>query len=211
MLENLLIGLPGERPGGLALTVLYAITSGVAALVLGFAYAAIGVALPRASLPLQAANALLRGVPLLLLALLFAQAGSLTVGVAGFFALLLYSFSHVSEALRSFLATYPGSLMEQARIMGLGPVREWLGLRFPWTLRRAWGAIGTHWVSLLKDTGALLVLGIGELTTVARALGETPSGQDRWLVVLVSAAALYLAATAALVWFLRWAERRIAC
>lgn len=211
MIQNLLIGLPGGRPGGLVLTILYAITSGAAALALGFVYAAIGVVLPRASLPLQAASAFLRGVPLLLLVFLLAQASGLPVGMAGFFALLLYSFAHVSEVLRSFLTSYPASLSDQARVMGIGPVREWLRLRMPWTLRHAWGAIGTHWVSLLKDTGALVVLGIGELTTVAKALGETPAGPDQWVVVLVSAAALYLAATLVLIRLLGSVERRMAC
>jgi polar amino acid transport system permease protein len=211
MIENLLIGLPGGRPGGLVLTILYAITSGAAALALGFVYAAIGVVLPRASLPLQAASAFLRGVPLLLLVFLLAQASGLSVGMAGFFALLLYSFAHVSEVLRSFLTSYPASLSDQARVMGIGPVREWLQLRMPWTLRHAWGAIGTHWVSLLKDTGALVVLGIGELTTVAKALGETPAGPDQWVVVLVSAAALYLAATLVLIRLLESVEGRMTC
>jgi ABC-type amino acid transport system permease subunit len=211
MIENLLIGLPGGRPGGLGLTILYAITSGAAALALGFVYATIGVVLPRASLPLQAASAFLRGVPLLLLVFLLAQASGLPVGMAGFFALLLYSFAHVSEVLRSFLTSYPASLSDQARVMGIGPVREWLQLRMPWTLRHAWGAIGTHWVSLLKDTGALVVLGIGELTTVAKALGETPAGPDQWVVVVVSAATLYLAATLVLIRLLESVERRMAC
>lgn len=95
--------------------------------------------------------------------------------------------------------------------MGMGPVREWVRLRIPWTLRHAWGAVGTHWVSLLKDTGALVVLGIGELTTVAKALSETPAGPNQWVTVLVSAAGLYLAATLVLIWFLRWTERSMAC
>jgi ABC-type amino acid transport system permease subunit len=210
MIENLLIGLPGERPGGLVLTVLYAVAAGWGALLLGFAYATIGVILPKASLPLQAASAFLRGVPLLLLMFLLAQTSSLPVGIAGLLAILLYSFAHVSEVLRSFLASYPANLSDQARVMGIGPAREWLRLRIPWTLRHAWGAVGTHWVSLLKDTGALVVLGIGELTTVAKALGETPAAANQWVTVLVSAAALYLAATFVLIWLLQSVERRMA-
>lgn len=210
MIENLLIGLPGERPGGLVLTVLYAVAAGWSALLLGFAYATIGVILPKASLPLQATSAFLRGVPLLLLMFLLAQTSSLPVGIAGLLAILLYSFAHVSEVLRSFLASYPAHLSDQARVMGIGHAREWLGLRIPWTLRHAWGAVGTHWVSLLKDTGALVVLGIGELTTVAKALGETPAGANQWVTVLVSAAALYLVATLVLIWLLQSVERRMA-
>jgi polar amino acid transport system permease protein len=211
MIENLLLGLPGERPGGLVLTILYAVAAGWGALVLGLVYATIGVMMPRASLPLQAASAFLRGIPLLLLIFLLAQLSSLTVGVAGLVALLIYSFAHVGEVLRSFLASYPVNLSDQARVMGINPVREWLGLRIPWTLRHAWGAVGTHWVSLLKDTGAVVVLGIGELTTVAKALSETPASANHWVTVLVSAAALYLAATLTLIQLLKSMERRMAC
>jgi len=62
--------------------------------------------------------------------------------------------------------------------------------------------ITTHWISLLKDTGALVVLGIGELTTVAKVLSQAPGSYERWVTVLVLAGALYLAATLALFKFL---------
>jgi ABC-type amino acid transport system permease subunit len=206
---SLLIGLPGDRPGGLVLTVLYFIASGLGALVVGFAYAAVGVTLPRASLPLQVVSALLRGVPLLLLVFVLAHVPWLSMGAAGLTALFLYSFAHVGETLRSFLASYPRSLSEQARIIGLRPVREWLELRTPWTLWRAWAALLTHWVSLLKDTGALVILGIGELTTVAKVLSELEASYEWWATVLVSAAMLYLGATLALIRALSVAPGRL--
>ena len=128
MVVSLLFGLPGDRPGGLVLTVLYFIASGVGALVAGFAYAAVGVTLPRASLPLQVVSALLRGVPLLLLVFLLAHVPWLSTGEAGLTALFLYSFAHVGETLRSFLASYPHYRSEQARIIGLGPVTRVAGI-----------------------------------------------------------------------------------
>lgn len=207
MVMNLLFGLPGDRPGGLAMTVVYSIVAGTGALVVGFLYAAVGVTLPRVSLPLQAASAFLRGVPLLLLMFLIAHASGLPLAIAGLVALFLYSYSHVGEILRSFLASYPGHLADQARVMGISPIREWLELRAPWTLRHAWGALGTHWISLLKDTGALVVLAIGELTTVAKALSETPGTYDQWALVLALAATLYLGATVVLIRILRSLER----
>lgn len=203
MVVNLLVGLPGERPGGLVLTVLYFIAAGAGGLLAGFAYAVAGAALPRASVPLQAASALVRGVPVLLLVFLLAQVLDLPAGAIGVAALLLYSFAHVGEVLRSFLASYPSYLGEQARLLGLGPVREFVKLRAPWTLVRAGDALATHWISLLKDTGALVVLGIGELTTVAKALSEAPGSHRQWIAVLVASAALYLVATLALIRVLR--------
>lgn len=208
MIVNLLMGLPNDRPGGLLLTVIMFSGAAAAAVVAGYLYAAVCVWFPRASLILQAASALLRGVPLLLLIFLIAQTTTLRVAVAGLLALIIYSFSHVSEILRAFLASYPTRYAQQARAMGIGPVREWLQLRVSWTLGRSLGALGTHWISLLKDTGALVILGVGELTSVARALSETTASYDRWVAVLLAAAGVYLVATLALIHGLRVLQTR---
>ena len=201
MVLNLLVGLPGDRPGGLLLSLIYFFASGAAALALGCAYAVLCVAFPRTSLPLQAATALLRGVPLILLVFLFAHVPWFVVGLAGLVALTLYSFGHVGEVLRSFLTAYPTAAAEQARLMGMSSIRDWLQLRMPWTLWRSWTALITHWVSLLKDTGALVILGIGELTTTAKVLSEVAANFEQWATTLVTAACLYLGATLALIQF----------
>jgi ABC-type amino acid transport system permease subunit len=203
VIVNLVFGLPNSRPGGLVLTVLFFLGAASAAVIAGFAYGALCVVLPRASLPLQGASAVLRGVPLLLLMFLLAQTSGLSIGVAGLLALILYSFAYVGEIIRSFVASYPVSLAEQARIMGLGPVREWLQVRVPWVIGSALEALGTHWISLLKDTGALVVLGIAELTSVAKVLSETTASYNRWALVLVTAAGVYLSVTLLLIQGLR--------
>ena len=197
MIVNLLIGLPDQRPGGLLLSVLSAVVAGGLALLVGMLYATACVAAPRLTLSVQGGLALLRGVPLLILVFALAQTTTLPLLVSGFVALFLYSVSHVGEALRSYLASYPTALREQARLLGVSRGREWLTFRIPWTLRRSLDALGTHWVSLLKDTGALTVLGIGELTTVARMLSERTDTRG-WLQVLLVAAAIYLVTIAAL-------------
>jgi polar amino acid transport system permease protein len=203
MVVNLFLGLPNARPGGLLLTVLFFMGAALAAMVAGFAYGALCVVIPRASLPIQGGSAVLRGVPLLLLMFLLAQATGLPIGASGLLALILYSFAYVGEIIRSFLASYPLSLAHQARVMGLGPVREWLRLRVPWTIGSSLDALGTHWISLLKDTGALVVLGIGELTSVAKVLSETTASYDRWILVLATAAGVYLFVTLLLIQGLR--------
>jgi ABC-type amino acid transport system permease subunit len=208
MIVNLLIGLPNDRPGGLVLTVILFAAAAAGAVFGGLLYAAMCVLFPRASLILQAATALLRGVPLLLLLFFIAQTSALRVALAGLLALILYSFSHASEILRSFVASYPAHVAQQARAMGIGLLREWVQLRIPWALGRSLGALGTHWISLLKDTGALVILGVGELTTVAKVLSETTASYDRWVTVLLSAAGVYLIATLGLIRGLRVLESR---
>ena len=198
MIENLLLGFPGQRPGGLLLSVLLMAVALGAAVVLGYGYALICVAFPRASMPLQIAFSLLRGVPLLLLVFFVVQSTVLLLSVAGAVALLLYSLTHVGEILRSYVAAYPRAHAEQATVLGLGRLQREARLRAPWTLLRSFEAIGTHAVSLLKDTGALTIAGIGELTTVARSLGADES-YGRWALVLGTAAAIYLATTLLLV------------
>lgn len=199
MVVNLLVGFPGQQPGGLVLTVLYFLAAGSGAVLAGFAYAVVCATMPRWSLPLQALSSLLRGIPLLLLVFLSAHVSGLSTGAAGLVALLLYSYAHVGEIFRSFLVSYPEHMSEQARVMGITPARELLRLRMPWTLWRAWDAVTTHWVSLLKDTGALVVLSIGEMTTVAKMLSEAPGSSQQWVAVLVLVGAFYLAATLALI------------
>lgn len=195
---DLLLGLPDQRPGGLLLTIIVAIGSAATAMVAGMLYATLCVEARWLGAGLQAALAVVRGVPLLLLMFVIAQGTALPIEVAGFLALFLYSLCHVGETLRSFLTAYPAGMRDQARLMGLGPVRDWAHLRMPWTLRRSLDALGTHWISLLKDTGALTVLGVMELTTVTRVLSEqaTVSG---WELILVGAALMYLAASLALI------------
>jgi ABC-type amino acid transport system permease subunit len=140
-------------------------------------------------------------VPLILLLFFLVQTTGMALPVAGFLALLLYSLSHVGETLRSFLSGYPLKLREQARLMGIGWLHECAGLRLPWALRHSLDALGTHWISLLKDTGALAVVGIGELTAVARVLSDRADFSD-WQLILATAAALYLGSTVGLIWLL---------
>jgi len=208
MIVNLLIGLPDQRPGGLALSVLSALVAGAGALLLGLVYATVCVGAPRLSLLVQGALAVLRGIPLLLLIFVLAQLTTLPLAAAGFAALGLYSLAHVGETLRAYLATYPQAMRDQARVMTISPVRELLQLRLPWTLRQALDALGTHWISLLKDTGALTVLGIGELTTIARLLSER-AATTQWALILLTAAGLYLLAVLALIRVLRFVKLRL--
>jgi polar amino acid transport system permease protein len=207
MVVDLILGLPGQRPGGLLLTILLAAIAAISGLALGLLYATICVHLPRLSLTLQGALAILRGIPLLLLVFALAQLTSLPLAVGGLVALIMYSLCHVGETLRGYLAAYPRALREQSRVLCLGWVREWALLRLPWTLRRSLDALATHWIDMLKDTGALTVLSIGELTTVARVLSEAESISE-WRTVLIVSALLYLGATVTLIQLLKLMKRR---
>lgn len=207
MLIDLILGLPGQRPGGLLLTVLLTVAAATSGLALGLLYATICVHLPRLSLTVQAALAFLRGIPLLLLVFAVAQLTSFPLAVCGLAALIMYSLCHVGETLRGYLAAYPRALREQSRVLCLGWIREWALLRLPWTMRRSLDALATHWIDMLKDTGALTVLSVGELTTVARVLSQQASISE-WRTVLIVSALLYLGTTVILIQLLKLMKRR---
>lgn len=209
MIVNLVLGLPGDRPGGLVLSILLTVGVTLVALPIGILLALLAVGAPRLSFPAQMGLAVARGTPLLLLVFLVANTGRLTILTAGVIALLLYSASHVSEIFRSYVAAYPTDQQAQAQAMGLGPVRRWAELRVPWAFCRSFENLTTHWISLFKDTGALTILGIGELTTVTRVLSAN-AFVDGWLLLLSTAAALYLASTLGLITVLHRCTRSLA-
>jgi polar amino acid transport system permease protein len=208
MIVDLLIGLPAQRPGGILLTLILAVGSAAGAIVLGVMYAVVCVRFPRLSLGPQAALAVMRGIPLLLLVFALGQLTTLPLVATGYLALLLYSLCHVGETLRGFLASYPPELRDQSRVLGHGWVRDWMLLRLPWTLTHSMDALATHWISLLKDTGALTVLGIGELTSVATTLSLT-ADVSQWELIITEAGLIYLAVTVLLIQSLELFKRKL--
>lgn len=195
LLEMLLIGLPGARPGGLLLSVFAFLGAALIGLLLGVAYAASCSISRTAALFLMPLGTLVRGVPPILLVFALAHAPFPSLTFAGVVGLAVYSFSHTGEILRAYVVAYPRSQIEAARVMGLNPLTAWLTLRLPWSLRMSLAPLATHWISLLKDTGALIVIGIGELTTVAKLLSSSTANTTIWINVLMLAGLLYLLTT----------------
>jgi ABC-type amino acid transport system permease subunit len=208
MIVDLLIGLPAQRPGGIFLTVLIGAGAASGALLLGIIYATACVRLPWLSLGLQVPLAVARGIPLILLIFAIGQLTTLPLILTGYLALLLYSLCHVGETLRGFMNSYPRALSDQARVLGYGVLRDWALLRLPWTLRSSLDALATHWISLLKDTGALTVLSIGELTTVASTLSQT-SDVTHWELIISLAGLIYLSTAVILIQSLELLRRKL--
>jgi ABC-type amino acid transport system permease subunit len=198
LLDLLVFGLPGERPGGLMLTVLAFLGAAGGGFVLGGLYAVACVAMPSTSWALMAGATLFRGVPPILLVFALAHLSVFSPVVAGIAGLVLYSFSHTGETLRAYLVIYPRPLADAARVAGFHPIVDWPFLRLGWSVRQGMSALTTHWISLLKDTGALVILGIGELSTTAKLISESTANLATWTAALGTAAVLYMLATIAL-------------
>lgn len=209
LLHLLLFGLPSEPVGGLVLTILTFLAAAAIGIALGAVYATVCVVSKTMAWPAMASSAFLRGVPPIILVFGLAHSALMSLTAAGMLGLALYSFSHVGETLRGYLASYPQAQAEAAKVAGMHPVRDWVGLRLMWSVRHALPAIATHWISLVKDTGALVIVGIGELTTVAKLAAESTSDLATWSLAIGMASALYFATTCALLVGLRVLEKAL--
>jgi His/Glu/Gln/Arg/opine family amino acid ABC transporter permease subunit len=200
ILPILLFGFPGQRPGGLALSLLIS----VVALGAGFGVALV-VGTARLSGPAwvrQAARVyvnVFRGLPLLLLLLLIHQfVGGARFGLdfspmtSTLIALTLYASAYQAEIVRAGLEAVPPQLMDSARLMGAGPWQRFIFVRLRYALQTMLPAFTGQAITLFKDSSVVLVLGVGDLMTVARAaLGSNVQHSVYWVPVYLLVGLLY--------------------
>lgn len=199
-LLHLLIGFPGQRPGGLLLSLLLAI----AGLGLGFVVATIvGSAYQSRWRPLRwicrLYVELFRGLPLiLLLVLVYQVVGGRRFGldlsprVAAILSLALYSGAYQAEIVRAGLRAVPPQLVESARLMGSTPWQVYRLVKLHYALRVMLPAFTGQAISLFKDTSVLIIIGVAELMTVARSvLGSDVTNTAYWVSLYLVVGFLY--------------------
>ncbi|MCI0394549.1 MAG: amino acid ABC transporter permease [Chloroflexi bacterium] len=199
-LPHLLVGFPGQRPGGLLLSLILAAVG----IGLGFVVAvAVGSARDSRRRPLRWLGRLyvevFRGLPLVLLLLLVYQVVGggrfgldLSPRMAAVVALALYSGAYQTEILRAGLRTVPLQLVESARLMGSTPwqVFRLVKLRYAWRVMLP--AFTGQAISLFKDTSVVIIIGVGELLTMARqALGSDVRYTPYWVTLYLVVGLLY--------------------
>jgi len=200
LLPNLLFGFPAQRPGGLALSVF------IAALAIGAGFVlALIVGAGRSSrwwIARQLAAIyveVFRGLPLLLLLLLIHQViGGKRFGLdfspltSALITLALYTSAYQAEIVRTGLAAVPQEVIDSARLMGAGRWQVFFFVRLRYALRVMLPAFTGQAISLFKDSSVVVVLGVGELTTVARsALGSDVRNAAYWVPVYMCVGLLY--------------------
>ncbi len=199
-LPHLLIGFPGQRPGGLLLSLLLAIV-GVG---LGFVIAVVVGSGFQSNLRLlrwlcRLYVEVFRGLPLiLLLVLIYQVAGSgrfglnLSPRVAAILSLALYSGAYQAEIVRAGLRAVPPRLIEAARLMGSMPWQVYRLVKLRYTLRVMLPAFTGQAISLFKDTSVLIIIGVAELMTVARSvLGSDVTNTPYWVGLYLTVGLLY--------------------
>lgn len=174
---HVLPGVPSEYWGGVFLNLLIGVTGAIFALPIGVLLA-LG---RRSNLPIVKALSvgfieIVRGVPLITLLFmasvmlpLFMPTGvTLSRLMRALVVITLFEAAYMAEGVRGGLQATPDGQREAARALGLGPVRTTLLVVLPQALRIAIPALVNSFIGLFKDTTLVFVIGLLEVTGVAR-------------------------------------------
>lgn len=169
-----------DRFGGLLLTIL--VSAG--GIVLSFPIGVLMALARRSSLPLVRMIAvgyieLIRGVPLITLLFLgrfafsfFLPPGAKTPGVIfrAIIMITLFTGAYVAEVVRGGLQSVPRGQTEGAQALGLSQMKLTRLIVLPQALRNSIPALIGQFISLLKDTSLLVVIGVQELLGVTEPI-----------------------------------------
>jgi len=124
---------------------------------------------------------------------------------AGILLLSIFTGAYLTEILRGGLDSIPHAQLDSARAVGFSRGQVMRYVVFPQALRRVLPALAGQFVSLVKDSSLLCVIGVNEFTYQARAFyAATYLGVEAFLPL----AAGYLLLTLPIAAFAHWLERR---
>ncbi|WP_142781658.1 ABC transporter permease [Agrobacterium sp. T29] len=159
----------------------------------------------------------IRGVPELLLILLLYFGGTVLLTAmfgryvevnafaAGVFALTIVFGAYATEVFRAAILAVPRGQVEAAQALGLSRRATWRFVILPQMWRYALPGIGNLWLTLLKDTALISVVGLEDLMRKSSiAAGSTHDP----LTFYAIAASLYLIFTAVSLASLQLMERQ---
>ncbi len=200
-LDSLLWGLPNNRPGGLVMSILLSVAGLggglLLAVILGRARLSASVAVRGAALTL---TRIVRGVPLILLLLIVHRVVVMVSGVGGrsssllaaVIALILYAAAYQTDIIEAGLRAVPRTALEDATLLGAGPLGRYLRLQLPYGLRVMRPALLSQAITLFKDSSVVVILGVADLTTTARlVLGGDVGNAPFWVGVYLTVGFLY--------------------
>jgi len=113
---------------------------------------------------------------------------------AGVFALALIFGGYAAEVFRGALQAVPPGQIEAGKALGLSTWQVFASIKLPHLLRFALPGLGNIWISILKDTSLISIVGLSELMKAAEL---ATSDTRRALFFYLTAGAIYLALTLA--------------
>jgi general L-amino acid transport system permease protein len=109
-------------------------------------------------------------------------------GVAG---LIIFSAAYMAENVRGGLQSVPRGQVEAAKVLGLNPALVLLLIVLPQALRAVIPAIVGQFIGLFKDTSLLSLVGLLELTGIARSILAQPEFLGRYAEVYLFIGLVY--------------------
>lgn len=177
-------GVPWDQWGGLLLTIFLA----VGGIVLSFPLGVLLALGRRSSFPITRTFCVVyieavRGVPLITVLFMAALmlgfllppgVGRPDLVTRALVAIVLFSAAYVAEIVRGGLQGVPRTQVEAALALGLSPFRTTLRVVLPQALRNVIPALVGNFISLLKDTSLVVIIGLTELLRVAQTVTRQP-------------------------------------
>ncbi len=124
----------------------------------------------------------IRGTPMmvqLLIMSLVVFASSRNYTMIGILTLGINSGAYVSEIVRSGLMSVDPGQMEAGRSLGLNYFTTMRFVVIPQAVKNILPALGNEFITLLKDTSLITVIGGKELTYAAKAISAMPNSGNR--------------------------------
>lgn len=199
-LPYLLFGYPGQRPGGLVLSILLAVLGVGLGLFVAIGLGSASQSRFRSVRWLTRLYVeIFRGLPLILLLLINYQVvGGGRFGIelspwwAALISLTLFSSAYQAEIVRSGLQAVPRQLEDSARVIGSTPWQVYSQVKLRYAFRVMMPAFAGQAISLFKDTSVVVVIGVSDLMTVARsALGSDLTNSSYWVSLYIFVGVLY--------------------
>ncbi len=125
--------------------------------------------------------------------------------VIGVLLLSVFEGAYLGEILRGGVESIPRTQWESARAVGFSPFQVYRYVIFPQALRRVLPAMAGLFVSLIKDSSLLNVIGVAEYFYNTRNfISRSYAGLEGYVPLALG----YLVLTLPVAWLSHWLERR---
>lgn len=131
---------------------------------------------------------------------------NLSAIAAGIIAIGLNSGAYVAEDIRSGIDSLPKGQMEAARCLGLSRVKAFRYVIIPQAIKNIWPALGNEFITLLKDSSLVSVIGVSELMYQTQLV---QTSTYRGVLPLFIAMIIYFIMTFSLTRLLNYFEKRM--
>ena len=125
--------------------------------------------------------------------------------VIGGLLLSLFGGAYLGEILRGGVESIPKTQWDSARAVGFNPLQVYRYVIFPQALRRVLPAIAGLFVSLIKDSSLLSVIGVSEyFYNTKNFISRSYAGLEGYVPLALG----YLILTLPVAWLSHWLEKR---